>query len=434
MRGRLAGVLAGSAALVVAAPGGAGADTFRVTQANDHAGACNARCSLREAVIAANDNLGDDRVRLPGGRHELTIGGPGEDSAAEGDLDVRNAERITIVGAGMRDSVIDATRIDRVFNTIGLGTSLVLKDLKVTGGKSKQSYEGAGIEVEGSTSARLVRVRVSGNTTAADTSYDGAGIFNGGSLTLSRSVVSGNVTKTGDGGGIENRGDLDVIDSTISANQALAGDGAGISMNSADSLLLDGSTVSGNRAGGPDLGGDGAGIYAPGTLTVSTVVNSTVSGNRARGESAQGGGLYARGEIGITNATVASNEARGDAGGGIFAVSGADVNLLNAIVAQNRGEAGGQNCGGDDAAFDTLGNNLENRDTCALTAPDDLPDSFAGLGPLADNGGRTRTHALLGGSDAINAGNLIGCPPADQRGVSRPQGPACDIGAFERRP
>jgi hypothetical protein len=52
------------------------------------------------------------------------------------------------------------------------------------------------------------------------------------------------------------------------------------------------------------------------------------------------------------------------------------------------------------------------------------------LGPLADNGGPTLTHALLQGSNAIDA--AIGdCPPTDQRGVARPQGDACDIGAYE---
>jgi len=54
------------------------------------------------------------------------------------------------------------------------------------------------------------------------------------------------------------------------------------------------------------------------------------------------------------------------------------------------------------------------------------------LGPLADNGGPARTHALVEGSSAIDAGSPD-CPPpvTDQRGVARPQGVACDIGAFE---
>lgn len=430
-RGQLAAV---AALAIFALPAAAAAETFRVTQLRDHAGACDARCSLREAVIAANDNPGDDRVKVPAGEHELVLGSPGDDAALDGDLDVYGGERMTIVGAGMRETEIDGNHVDRVFNTIGTGTELVLRGLTVRGGRSSESYEGAGLEIEGGTSATLSRVRVTRNTTASDTNYDGAGMFIGDAATASlrRSVVSRNITQTGDGGGIENRGVLEVVDSTISDNRAREGDGAGISMNGADSLLLDGSTVSGNTAGGPEQGGDGAGVYAPASITVSTVVNSTISGNVARGESAQGGGFYVRGEISLTNATVAFNDASGDLSGGIHAITGADVNLLNTIVAQNRGQAGSQNCGGDALAFDTLGNNLENRDTCQLSAPDDLPDAQPRLGELDRNGGPTRTHALRAGSDAINAGNLIGCPPTDQRGVQRPRGPACDIGAFER--
>ena len=56
------------------------------------------------------------------------------------------------------------------------------------------------------------------------------------------------------------------------------------------------------------------------------------------------------------------------------------------------------------------------------------------LGPLADNGGPTQTHALLAGSPAIDHSDNLTCPPTDQRGVSRPQGPACDTGAYEAEP
>jgi hypothetical protein len=54
------------------------------------------------------------------------------------------------------------------------------------------------------------------------------------------------------------------------------------------------------------------------------------------------------------------------------------------------------------------------------------------LGPLQDNGGSTVTHALLPGSPAIDAGDPTRCRGTDQRGVPRPQGAECDIGAFER--
>jgi hypothetical protein len=78
------------------------------------------------------------------------------------------------------------------------------------------------------------------------------------------------------------------------------------------------------------------------------------------------------------------------------------------------------------------GYNLDSDNTCNLTDPTDLPDGNANLGPLQNNGDSTFTHALLPGSDAIDAGDCSsGTVTTDQRGVARPQGAACDIGAFE---
>ena len=57
--------------------------------------------------------------------------------------------------------------------------------------------------------------------------------------------------------------------------------------------------------------------------------------------------------------------------------------------------------------------------------------NYLGLGPLADYGGPTLTHALAPGSPAIDAADADQCEATDQRGVSRPQGEGCDIGAFE---
>ena len=63
------------------------------------------------------------------------------------------------------------------------------------------------------------------------------------------------------------------------------------------------------------------------------------------------------------------------------------------------------------------------------TNPSDIIGLDPKLGPLANNGGMTKTHALLKHSPAINAGDDSIAPPTDQRGVKRPQGPHVDIGA-----
>jgi hypothetical protein len=311
----------------------------------------------------------------------------------------------------------------------------VIKDLTITGGRAQDGYEGGALYTESAGDTRLIRTRVAGNT-AIHGSGDGGAIhiFNGSHLLLKRSVVSDNLNVESDGGGIENRGSLEVIQSTISGNRSPQSDGGGISMNGADSLLLEDSTVSGNVAGGPDGGGDGGGIYAPGATTATTIVNSTISGNRARGSSSQAGGLLTAGILDVTNATIAHNSSGADEAGGIWGNTGADIRLFNTIVARNDGSPGTENCGGNSAAYDSQGHNLEDRDTCELDGPSDQTLADPMLRSLADNGGPTRTHALRAGSDAINAGNLIGCPDRDQRGVNRPRGPTCDIGAFERNP
>ena len=81
------------------------------------------------------------------------------------------------------------------------------------------------------------------------------------------------------------------------------------------------------------------------------------------------------------------------------------------------------------------GNNIEDRHVVRLGLQDgSLSDTNPQLGPLADNGGPTQTHALLPGSPAIDGVAFDApndCPAADQRGVPRPQGAACDMGAVE---
>ena len=82
------------------------------------------------------------------------------------------------------------------------------------------------------------------------------------------------------------------------------------------------------------------------------------------------------------------------------------------------------------------GNNIEDGDTCGFSETTSLSNTDPILDPagLQDNGGPTQTIALLSGSPAIDAGDDTACPSADQRGISRPQGSNCDIGAYENKP
>jgi CSLREA domain-containing protein len=192
--------------------------------------------------------------------------------------------------------------------------------------------------------------------------------------------------------------------------------GGGIS--NGGTLTIDSSTVSGNSAG---AFGPGGGIFNGGTMTVN---NSTVSGNGA----GDGGGILNFGTATLTSSTVSGNTAP-STGGGISNFTGASATLKNTIVANS---PSGGDCSG---IITSDGHNLDSDGTCGLTGTGDLSNTNPLLGPLADNGGPTQTHALLGGSPAIDAGSPDCPPPAtDQRGVARPQGAACDMGAYEHEP
>ena len=224
------------------------------------------------------------------------------------------------------------------------------------------------------------------------------------------SIQDGNA---GTGGGIANLGTLIVTDSVIQANAATTS--GGIDNQAGASLTLLNSTVAGNSAVA-----NGGGIGNQGFLTI---VNSTVSGNRA---GALGGGVRNEGALSIVNSTIAVNTAA--TGGGLYNGAG-NVALKNTIVANNTALLGAD-CRAV-TSLSSAGHNLESGTTCGFTQAGDLGSRNPLLGPLQGNGGTTPTHALLAGSPAIDAGDAVGCPATDQRGVIRPQHGKCDIGAFE---
>ena len=261
---------------------------------------------------------------------------------------------------------------------------------------------------------------------------DGGGIYNGGRLTVTDSSFSGN-NVSGDGGGIVNDGTLTVTDSTFSNNRSSNG-GGGIS--NWGTLMVTDSTFSGNT--GPLGGGihnDTISGMVPGTVTVT---NTTFSGNKlanssgiynasgtvtvtnstfSRNSAPSGGGIYNSGMVTLTNSTFWGNI--GQSNGTIRNVG--TLTLQNTIVANSTGA----NCTNTGTLVDGGGNLSWPDTTCPGLNADPL------LGPLQNNGGPTQTHALLAGSPAIDAALLANCPATDQRGVSRPQGPGCDIGAYE---
>jgi predicted outer membrane repeat protein len=205
--------------------------------------------------------------------------------------------------------------------------------------------------------------------------------------------------------------------------------GGGIAGDRGDVTILN-STVADNVAHSSTGGGSGGGISLSSSNTVS-ITNSTISGNRAEGPSsdATGGGMVVFGNsqpFEITHSTIAFNFAD-YTGGGITSQS--NGTLTNTIIAGN--DAAGPLSPNYDQCTATLTNGGG-----VLEFPANDPPCAAGritsdpqLSSLAPNGGFSSTHLLEPGSPAIDAGVCV--IATDQRGVARPQGAACDLGAVE---
>jgi CSLREA domain-containing protein len=287
------------------------------------------------------------------------------------------------------------------------GLVLTVIRSSVTGNRG--SNGGGGIAAEGT--ATLTGSQVKGNT--AGTAI-GGGVFNVGTVT--NSTISGNTADTG--GGVEDYPGLvmTITDSTLDGNHAAANGGA-LDVN--QQINVDQSTIASNKAGGSFFKGMGAAaeLDGGGTLVVS---DSTIAGNITQ--------PVGRGAIDNFGGSLTLKFSTVSGAQGLITGSGF-ATATGTILA---GTGATPNCAGP--LSETVGYNLSTDSSCGLTLKTDLTKVDPMLGPLADNGGPTMTQALPRSSPAVNAGGLpasSSCPASDQRGESRPWGPACDIGAFE---
>jgi CSLREA domain-containing protein len=273
------------------------ATDFTVTKTADTAdGVCDADCSLREAIIAANANPGADRVILGSGlTYTLTLGPadpPGVIVPGSGDLDVLDA--LTIEGNG---STINAAGLDRVLNIQG-SFLVTLNNLVITGGSASGFLSlGGGVLIRNAIVV-MNNCSITGNSTALDFgarddgggiavvgSYNAAaGVATLASLTLNNSTVSGNTGLNG-GGILCVLCSLTTTNSAISGNTASGGFGGGINVvGNASNLSVSASTLAGNSATAAGaLGGGlsvpfGTGVF---TLTRSRIVSNTATTARA---------------------------------------------------------------------------------------------------------------------------------------------------------
>lgn len=332
------------------------------------------------------------------------------------------------------------------------------------------ALDGGGYTVDGQNIAGVRPFAIAANTTASmdhltvsgGHGFGGGfagGILNGGTLTVSKSTISGNTAY--DGGGIYNQlGILTVSNSTINANTA-SRNGGGVFATRNGSVTITDSTISGNTAsksgGGISLIGDIT--FSAGTLMVQ---RSTISGNTAISDSGGGIDLYLNtGQVTVANSTFSGNTAGSGGGMRNLNVFGPMVEIVNSTFSGNTagsGGGGGLNLagsttventiianspsGGDCVGIAAAGsiNNLieDSGNACGLIngSNGNIVGTDPNLSALANNGGPTQTMALLTGSAAIDAGADAVCSAApvsnlDQRSYVRPAGVHCDIGAYE---
>src|SRR5215213_2358991 len=360
-------------------------------------------CTLRAAIQQANALAGSDTISIPAGTYTLSIAGTGEDAAATGDLDI--TESLAISGAGMGKTILDAGDLDREFH-VQSGT-LTLSDLTVQNGLADP---GGALLV--SSSSSITRVSFLNNRSTSDGSNGtGGAVFVSveASADIVQSQFKSNFAYFG-GGAVAsaNATVFTISDSTFDSNSTTLGGGA--LYPNGNSATIENSTFINNSA---DTGGA---IHS--NATSVNVSNSTFVGNSAVNH----GAIDSRvGTITVNNSTFSGNSASGLGDTlGDQSEQGGDLQVGNSILSGT----GFNNCGG---SVVDLGNNLSwpVENNCPGTSTDPRLDS------LADNGGETETVALLADSLAIDAGDNRTCTPTDQRGVTRPQGDACDIGAFE---
>ena len=336
-------------------------------------------CTLREAVIAANKN------KPSGSKANECAAGTADDIIR---LQANQVYQITRTDSGNEDSSASG-------------------DLDI---RSNIAFE-----VTGSGLATLQAVN------SKDRVFQ---IFSGTTSFTNLVIMGGNLT--GNGGAISNQGTANIKNSLIKDNIS-SGRGGGIYNTAGATLTLSNSTINANTSAT-----DGGGIANEGTLSL---INTTISGNTSKGV---GGGFFSSGSSTLNAVTVTANSAGSLSGngGGLGVVAGVTT-IKNSLVAGNSSAAAppAPDCSG---SLQSAGYNLvQNISGCVLSgiSTGNLLGLDPKLGGLADYGGLTPTHAIAVDSPAVEAGTCTTSTSTslteDQRGILRPQGSTCDIGAFE---
>ena len=435
--------LIGCGLLVLAAGAQAQNADITVSKTEDSFdGVCDSDCSLREAITLASQRQGSQRIHLAAGVYQLSLAPP-QDAAGNpleehenlnGDLDVRYVA-VTLLGAGMTRTVIDAGQLDRHFDVVA-GAGLHLQDLTLRNGF--HSSEGGVLRNYGVVELKRVRL-INNQVRFAQRFGRGGAIANHQSLRVLQSEFirnhlvgefGMNYDPEAQGGAIYNARDLLVRDSVFRGSRAAAnyqsGGGALYNTGFADvarsAFIGNGSTGNGGAVANADNG-------------VLGMSNSTLSSNVTLYGGALANGVEysetpASPKAHLVHLTIAANEGRGLYNAGY-------ARVRNSVVVRNSGT----NCtsSGIFSEFDGRGLMLSDSNFHGCTA-DFIVDNARVfnevLYPIDTNASGTPGHPLRFGSPAVDAG-ISACASHDQRAVARPRdgdgdGVArCDLGAFE---
>jgi predicted outer membrane repeat protein len=453
-----------AAAVIYVAPSGSGGGSCATPDAHTIAGGI--------ALAASGDT-----VHVCAGTYQLLSG------ADEIVVD----KTLNVEGAGSATTFVDGMDATRVFRVVAPATGIAVSGLTIRSGLPASgnggaiSAAGAGMTVSVTDSAFWGNtgaagggaIFADGDVTAAgstftsnggsSTQYGGAIYSQGGDVTLTNSTFMANsATAASSGGGAVQGATITAVGSTFESNSTLMHGGALL----AGYVEVSGSTFLGNIAPGTASDGLGGAIWAGSvTATTSTFESNAAAGGGAIGASGgivtgrstfvgnvatlYGGAVYSTGSvIQAWNSTFTDNGAV--AGGALMAggsmalasltfagnvasvgssiLTGGPASTSNSIFA----DGGGWGCQLTGAVIDN-GGSLATDGTCPGTA---ATEAELALGALADNGGPTMTMALGTTSSAIDAGINAPCTGIpdegiDQRGATRPQGKACDSGAYE---
>ncbi len=399
-------------------------------------------CSLRDAIILSNADTTRDTIRfddtISGSAICLTLSGTGEDSAATGDLDIR--QPLWIIGNGATSTIIDGGSTeasgtttctsslgDRIFhiNSASASDDVNISSLTIAGGDITESVGGGIYNQKGDASVSFSVIKNNRVYFTNSSNGHGGGISNSGpsaSMSLSECRV------------------IDNLSYAAGTRKAYAG-----GLYNSGALTLNYSEVSGNTAQGNTA--TGGGVVASSSTSSLSIMNSTIANNTASTTASSSSVLYGGGlavlnssTVTLNNITLAENTAA--TGGGIYLKSGT-VSIKNSLIAENTATGSGTDCYTYSSyVLASYGYNLiETLSGCTLDytassadSATDLTNQTALIGALSDNGGSTYTMVPETSSPAIDAGACTDINGdtifTDQRMNSRDED-VCEIGAYE---